>query len=37
VIDKNPQAPIFAQADLGIVADWADAVPRLARALAAAR
>lgn len=37
VIDKNPQAPIFAQADLGIVADWADAVPRLARALARAR
>ena len=37
VIDRNPQAPIFAQADLGIVADWAEAVPRLTRALASAR
>jgi electron transfer flavoprotein alpha subunit len=37
VIDRNPQAPIFAQADLGIVADWADAVPRLTAALARAR
>lgn len=37
VIDRNPQAPIFAQADLGIVADWAEAVPRLTRALAMAR
>jgi electron transfer flavoprotein alpha subunit len=34
VIDCNPQAPIFAQADLGLVADWADAVPRLTQALA---
>lgn len=33
VIDKNPQAPIFAQADLGIVGDWAEVVPRLTRAL----
>ena len=32
-IDRNPQAPIFAQADLGIVADWAEAVPRLTQAL----
>lgn len=33
VVDKNPQAPIFAQADFGIVGDWADVVPRLTRAL----
>ena len=33
VVDKNPQAPIFAQADLGLVGDWADVVPRLTRAL----
>jgi electron transfer flavoprotein alpha subunit len=37
VIDKNPAAPIFKEADLGIVADWRDAVPRLAAAIAAAR
>jgi len=37
VIDKNPQAPIFAQADLGIVADWTEAVPRLTAALRAVR
>lgn len=37
VIDKNPQAPIFAQADLGIVGDWAEVVPRLTRALDALR
>jgi electron transfer flavoprotein alpha subunit len=37
VIDRNPQAPIFAQADLGIVADWAEAVPRLTAALARVR
>jgi electron transfer flavoprotein alpha subunit len=37
VIDRNAQAPIFAQADLGIVADWAEAVPRLSAALRAAR
>jgi electron transfer flavoprotein alpha subunit len=37
VIDKNPIAPIFKEADLGIVADWRDAVPRLAAAIAAAR
>jgi electron transfer flavoprotein alpha subunit len=36
-IDRNPKAPIFAQADLGIIADWAEAVPRLANALARAR
>jgi electron transfer flavoprotein alpha subunit len=33
VIDKNPTAPIFAQADLGIVADWMEAVPKLTAAL----
>ncbi len=37
VIDRNPKAPIFAQADLGIVGDWHEVVPRLTRALAAAR
>ncbi|MCC6846994.1 MAG: FAD-binding protein [Deltaproteobacteria bacterium] len=36
-VDKNPQAPIFAQADLGIVGDWAEVVPRLTRALDALR
>ncbi|MCC6765958.1 MAG: electron transfer flavoprotein alpha/ beta subunit [Deltaproteobacteria bacterium] len=36
-VDKNPQAPIFAQADLGIVGDWAEVVPRLTHALAARR
>lgn len=33
-INKNPKAPMFAQADLGIVADWTVAVPLLARAIA---
>ncbi len=33
VIDRNPQAPIFAQADLGIVGDWAEVVPKLTAAL----
>ena len=28
-IDRNPKAPIFAQADLGIVGDWAEVVARL--------
>lgn len=37
VVDKNPQAPIFAQADFGLVGDWADVVPRLMRALGALR
>lgn len=37
VIDKNPQAPIFAQADLGIVGDWAEVVPRLTAELARVR
>jgi len=37
VIDRNPQAPIFAQADLGIVGDWAEVVPRLTAALVAMR
>jgi electron transfer flavoprotein alpha subunit len=33
VIDRNPQAPIFAQADLGVVGDWSEVVPRLTTAL----
>ncbi len=37
VIDKNPQAPIFAQADLGIVGDWAEVVPKLTAELARVR
>jgi electron transfer flavoprotein alpha subunit len=28
-VNKNPKAPVFAQSDLGIVADWAVAVPLL--------
>lgn len=32
-INKNRQAPIFAQSDLGLVADWAEAVAPLARAI----
>ena len=36
-INKNPKAPIFAQSDFGLVADWALAVPLLARAIAARR
>jgi electron transfer flavoprotein alpha subunit len=32
-IDRNPKAPIFAQADCSIVGDWAEVVPRLTRAL----
>lgn len=32
-INKNPKAPIFSQSDLGLVADWTEAVPLLARAL----
>jgi electron transfer flavoprotein alpha subunit len=28
-VNKNPKAPVFAQSDLGIVADWAAAVPLL--------
>jgi electron transfer flavoprotein alpha subunit len=36
-IDKNPKAPIFDHADLGIVADWAVAVPLLRREIEAER
>jgi len=36
-INKNPKAPIFAQADLGLAADWAVAVPLLATAIAAVK
>lgn len=32
-INKSPKAPIFARSDLGLVADWAEAVPLLARAI----
>ncbi|MET0153960.1 MAG: FAD-binding protein [Candidatus Binatia bacterium] len=30
-VNKNPKAPVFAQSDLGLVADWAVAVPLLAQ------
>jgi electron transfer flavoprotein alpha subunit len=30
-INKNPKAPIFAQADFGLLADWMLAVPLLSR------
>jgi electron transfer flavoprotein alpha subunit len=33
-INSDPSAPIFEHADAGIVADWTEAVPRLAAALA---
>ncbi|HKS47438.1 MAG TPA: FAD-binding protein [Amycolatopsis sp.] len=33
-ITDDPSAPLFENADLGIVTDWRDAVPRLAAALA---
>lgn len=32
-INKNPKAPMFAQSDLGIVADWTIAVPMLVQAI----
>lgn len=35
-INSDPKAPMFAEADIGIVADWAACVPLLATALAAA-
>ena len=36
-INHRQRAPIFKQADVGIVGDWAEVTPRLTRALAAAR
>ncbi len=32
-INKNPKAPVFAASDLGVVADWAAALPILVREL----
>jgi len=34
-INKNPKAPIFKAADLGVVADWAAVLPHLEAALRA--
>jgi electron transfer flavoprotein alpha subunit len=36
-INSDPKAPIFAHADIGIVADWAECVPLLSKAFEAAR
>lgn len=36
-INNNPQAPIFAAADVGIVGDWREVVPLLVEQLRAAR
>jgi electron transfer flavoprotein alpha subunit len=33
-VNSDPEAPVFAHADLGIVGDWREVVPRLAQALA---
>jgi electron transfer flavoprotein alpha subunit len=33
VVNRDPDAPVFDACDVGIVGDWADIVPRLARAL----
>lgn len=33
-INKNPKAPVFKQADFGLVADWRDVLPPLVAALA---
>lgn len=32
-VNSDPSAPVFASSDVGIVGDWQDVVPRLARAL----
>ena len=34
-VDRDPAAPIFDVADLGIVGDWREVVPRLVEAIAA--
>jgi electron transfer flavoprotein alpha subunit len=36
-INNDPEAPIFKSANFGIVGDWAEVVPALTRALAAAK
>jgi electron transfer flavoprotein alpha subunit len=36
-INPDPDAPIFQSADIGIVADWHDALPRLVSELRARR
>ena len=36
-VNNDPEAPIFAAADFGVVADWADVVPGLTREITAAR
>lgn len=36
-INSDPKAPIFAHADIGIVADWAECVPLLRKAFEAAK
>jgi electron transfer flavoprotein alpha subunit len=33
-INSDPNAPIFGQADIGIVGDWQEVLPALARAFA---
>ncbi len=37
VVNKDPQAPIFKSADIGIVGDWSTFVPALTRAAALAK
>jgi electron transfer flavoprotein alpha subunit len=36
-VNRDPGAPIFDAADIGIVGDWHDVVPELARSISAAR